>query len=65
MGEKKKILQLDKYEFGVIFHSLTEKRNQLLKDNVPTDDVDSVLLKVIALLEEPAGRKGHSYREAR
>ena len=52
MGEKKKILQLDKYEFGVIFHSLTEKRNQLLKDNVPTDDVDNVLLKVIALPAE-------------
>ena len=65
MGEKKKILQLDNYEFGVFLDSLTEKRNQLLKDNVPTDDVDNVLLKVIALLEEPAGRKGHRYREAR
>lgn len=65
MGEKKKILQLDKYEFGVIFHSLTEKRNQMIKDNIPTEDVDNVLMKVIALIEEPSCRKGHRFREAR
>ena len=61
MGERKKILELDKYEFGVVFHSLKDKR----KENVPTEDVDNVLMKVIALLEEPVGRKGHRYHEAR
>lgn len=65
MAEKKKILQLDKYEFGVVFHSLKDKRNQMLKENLPTEDVDNVLMKVIALLEEPTGRKGHRWREAR
>ncbi|MBQ6843242.1 MAG: hypothetical protein IJO60_01235 [Agathobacter sp.] len=65
MGERKKILELDKYEFGVVFHSLKDKRNQMIKENVPTEDVDNVLMKVIALLEEPVGRKGHRYHEAR
>ena len=65
MGERKKILELDKYEFGVVFHSLKDKRNQMIKENVPTDDVDNVLMKVIKLIEEPVGRKGHRYHEAR
>lgn len=65
MGERKKILELDKYEFGVVFHSLKDKRNQMIKENVPTEDVDNVLMKVIALLEEPVGRKGNRYHEAR
>ena len=65
MGERKKVLELDKYEFGVVFHSLKDKRNQMIKENVPTDDVDNVLMKVIKLIEEPVGRKGHRYHEAR
>ena len=65
MEERKKILELDKYEFGVVFHSLKDKRNQMLKENIPTEDVDNVLMKVIALLEEPSGRRGHRYREVR
>ena len=65
MGERKKILELDKYEFGVVFHSLKDKRNQMIKENVPTEDVENVLMKVIALLEEPAARKGHRYHDAR
>lgn len=49
----------------MVFHSLKDKRNQMIKENVPTEDVDNVLMKVIALLEEPVGRKGHRYHEAR
>ena len=65
MGGRKKVLELDKYEFGVVFHSLKDKRNQMIKENLPTDDVDNVLMKVIKLIEEPVGRKGHRYHEAR
>lgn len=68
MSDDKKTLELDKYEYGVIFHSLKDKRNQMLKEDQPTDAVDDVLLKVIAVIEEPdktqrrRGRKHHEER---
>lgn len=67
MSADKKTLELDRYECGVIFHSLKDKRNQMLKEDTPTDAVDDVLLKVIKLMEEPSergkwGRKCHEER---
>lgn len=68
MSDDKKTLELDKYECGVIFHSLKDKRNQMIKEEQPTDAVDDVLLKVIAVIEEPdktqrrSGRKHHEER---
>ena len=67
MRAEKKTLELDRYECGVIFHSLKDKRNQMLKEDTPTDAVDDVLLKVIELMEEPSergkwGRKCHEER---
>ncbi len=47
MKEDKRVLELDKYEYGVVFHSLNDKRNELLREQRPTDAVDDVLLKVI------------------
>jgi len=47
MSEEKRILELDKYEYGVIFHSLNDKRTALLKEKQPTDAIDDVLIKVI------------------
>ena len=32
MSEDRVTLELDKYECGVIFHSLKDKRNQMLKE---------------------------------
>ena len=40
-------LELDKYESGVVFHSLKDKRNQMLKEGKDTELVDDVLMKVI------------------
>lgn len=67
MGEEKKILELDKYECGVIFHSLKDKRNEMIKENRPTDAVDDVLMKVIELIEEPLEKekRGHRRHEER
>jgi len=47
MKEEKRVLELDKYEYGVVFHSLKDMRNELIKEDRPTDAVDDVLLKVI------------------
>lgn len=63
MGERKKILGLDRYECGVIYNSLVDKRNQLIDKKAPTEDVDNILLKVIELTE--TFRKGQRYHEVR
>lgn len=52
----KKTLELDQYEYGVIFHSLKDKRNQMIQENRATDAVDDVLLKVIHAME-PSGKE--------
>lgn len=65
--DEKITLELDKYECGVIFHSLKDKRNQLLKEQKETEAVDDVLMKVIERMEESqkADRKGRWHREER
>ena len=67
MSEGRVTLELDKYECGVIFHSLKDKRNQMLKEERPTDAVDDVLLKVIEKMEVPPEnpRRGHRHHEER
>lgn len=47
MSDETKVLELNKYEYGVVFHSLNDKRNKLLREQRSTDAVDDVLLKVI------------------
>ena len=49
-------LRLDKYEYGVIFNSLNDKRNELLALEMETDVIDSTLLKVIEAKEKHKGR---------
>ena len=57
MSEGRVTLELDKYECGVIFHSLKDKRNQMF----------DVLLKVIEKMEVPPEkpRRGHRHHEER
>ena len=47
MKNEKRILKLDKYEYGLVFDSLNDKRNELLKSNESTDFIDDVLIKVV------------------
>ncbi len=42
-----KILELDKYEIGLIINALNEFRNKLISEHSETDFVDEVLLKVL------------------
>ena len=66
MGEKKRVLTLDPYEYGVIFHSLKDKRNRMIKENEPTDAVDDVLIKVIDQMEKPErAKRGRRFHEDR
>lgn len=63
LDKGKVTLRLDPYEYGVIFHSLNDKRSQMIRDNQPTDAVDDVLLKVIQLGEPKKERGGRRFYE--
>ena len=45
--EEKHILELDRYEHGVVINALNEMRNGLIGEERPTDIVDEILLKAI------------------
>ena len=67
MSSDTNMLELDKYESGVVFHSLKDKRNQMLRDGQDTELVDDVLMKVIEKIEVSSekGKKGHRHHEER
>lgn len=47
MREAFRILELDKYELGILINALNELRNKLIQEQRETDAVDEVLLKVL------------------
>jgi hypothetical protein len=62
MKEETRSVELDRYEYGVVIHSLNDKRSALIKEKRPTDTVDRVLLKVIDAPITRKGRPGHGHR---
>ena len=60
-------LELDKYESGVGFRSLKDKRSQMLEEGKDTELVDEVLMKVIEKIEVPPdkGKRGRRSHEER
>ena len=52
MKEEIKVLELDKYEQGILINALNEFRNKLIKEGRETEYVDEVLLKAIDDLAE-------------
>ena len=52
-------LKLDRYDYGIIFHILNDRRNQLIKSNSDTEAIDNVLLKVIEAKERYKGRDSY------
>lgn len=55
MKEIMYILRLDKYDYGVIFNVLNDKRNTLIQENKDTEIIDNTLLKVIEAKERSRG----------
>ncbi|MCI9265049.1 MAG: hypothetical protein HFF06_10855 [Oscillospiraceae bacterium] len=45
--QERRVLELDKYEHGVVVNALNDMRNDLIGADCPTDIVDEVLLKTI------------------
>ena len=47
MAEEKKVLTLDECEQRLMVSGLMDFRNDLLKDDKPTEDINDLILKVI------------------
>lgn len=47
MAEDKVLVTLDSFEQRLMVSALTDFRNDLLREEKPTEDVDGLLLKVI------------------
>ena len=47
MPEEKKIITVDDFEHRLMVNGLTDFRNDLIKEDKPTEDVDELILKVI------------------
>lgn len=47
MNTEKRVIEVDNYEYRVIVEALAHRRNDFIEEELPTDDVNDVLLKVI------------------
>lgn len=47
MAEEKKVITVDDFEQRLMVNGLTDFRNDLIRDEKPTEDVDELILKVI------------------
>lgn len=47
MKEEIKVLELDKYELGILINALNEFRNKMINEGKDTEYVDEVLLRAI------------------
>ena len=59
MKEEERVLTLDNYEYGVVVNALNELRNDLIKEERPTDAVDELLLKAIDAPSKKSKRRNH------
>jgi hypothetical protein len=47
MCEEKRVISIDDFEHRLMVNGLTGFRNDLIREEKPTEDVDELLLKVI------------------
>ena len=60
--EEKHVLELDRYERGVVINALNDMRNDMIGEDRPTDIIDEVLLKA---LDAPVKKARSRIDEAR
>lgn len=63
MAEEKRVVTLDDFEQRLMVNGLTDFRNDLLRADKPTEDVDDLILKVIDAPTKKEKRRAD--REAR
>lgn len=56
-----KVIEVDKFEYGILINALNEFRNKLLREEHDTEIVDEFLLKVLDAPENKryVNREGH------
>lgn len=59
MREEERILELDRYEHGVMVNALNELRNDLIEEKQSTDAVDDLLIKTIDAPTRKVKRRSH------
>ncbi len=47
MADEKRIIEVDDFDHRLMVNGLNDFRNDLIKENKPTEDLDVLLLKVI------------------
>ena len=57
MAEDKVVVTLDSFEQRLLVGALTDFRNELLREEKPTEDVDGLLLKVIDAVPQKERKK--------
>ena len=63
MAEEKKVVTLDDFEQRLMVSGLMDFRNDLLRDEKPTEDINDLILNVIDARTKK--EKGRADREAR
>ena len=63
MAEEKKVVMLDDFEQRLMVSSLMDFRNDLLRDEKPTEDINDLILKAIDAPTKKEKRRAD--REAR
>ena len=57
MRAERKCLRMDNFDQGLMVKSLVGFRNDLIRDKMPTEDVDRLLLRVIDAPQEKKKRR--------
>lgn len=47
MKDEKVKIRFDSFEYNLLINGIFEWRNMLLEQNIPTEDVDALLIKII------------------
>ena len=63
MAEEKRVVELTDFEHRLMVNGLADFRNDLIREDKPTEDVNDLLLKVIeAPKKKRFGRTSHETR---
>jgi hypothetical protein len=47
MSEEKRVIEVDSFDHRLMVNGLADFRNDLIREDKPTEDVDELLLKII------------------
>lgn len=63
--EETRVIKLDKYDYKLIINALNEFRNMKIKEDIDTEIIDDLLMKLFDAPVEKSKFKGERYISAR